>query len=78
MFDKFLRLLYTISVVQEYVRVAQLDRVTAYEPVDRGFESLRAHQRATLSIFYHPKKEVSNHGKILRDLSERRYVRQQS
>ncbi len=31
-----------------YVCVAQLDRVTGYEPVGRGFESLHAHQRATL------------------------------
>ena len=25
--------------------VAQLDRVTGYEPVGRGFESLQAHQK---------------------------------
>ena len=31
--------------------VAQLDRVTGYEPVGRGFESLHAHQRATLEKF---------------------------
>ncbi len=28
-----------------YALVAQLDRVTGYEPVGRGFESLRAHQQ---------------------------------
>ena len=43
-----------------YALVAQLDRVTGYEPVGRGFESLRAHQQKdTLSVsfcldfFYH-------------------------
>ena len=30
------------------VLVAQLDRVTGYEPVGRGFEPLQAHQRALL------------------------------
>ena len=32
-----------------YAAVAQLDRVTGYEPVGRGFESLSAHQKKAKS-----------------------------
>lgn len=32
------------------VLVAQLDRVTGYEPVGRGFESLQAHQLISRSF----------------------------
>ncbi len=31
----------------ENALLAQLDRVTGYEPVGRGFESLTAHQRGS-------------------------------
>ena len=35
-----------IKLIQtEYALVAQLDRVTGYEPVGRGFESLQARQK---------------------------------
>ena len=30
----------------QYAPVAQLDRVTGYEPVGRGFESLPAYQKS--------------------------------
>lgn len=42
---------YTMCVLKKNVRVAQLDRVTGYEPVDRGFESLHAHQELCSNYF---------------------------
>ena len=33
-----------LCLTRAYALVAQLDRVTGYEPVGQGFESLRAHQ----------------------------------
>ena len=39
-----------------YALIAQLDRVTGYEPVGRGFESLSAHQQK--SLFCHATKET--------------------
>ena len=36
------------QVITQDALVAQLDRVTGYEPVGRGFESLRAHHRHRL------------------------------
>ena len=33
-----------------YAPVAQLDRVTGYEPVGRGFESLPAYQKSTMVL----------------------------
>ena len=36
----------------QYAPVAQLDRVTGYEPVGRGFESLPAHQTVKIRILY--------------------------
>ena len=58
--DKLKIMCYNISCVlgKTYASVAQLDRVTGYEPVGRGFEPLRAHQRniARYSVFcYHGK-----------------------
>ena len=35
-----------------YALVAQLDRVTGYEPVGRGFESLPAHQTVEIRTLY--------------------------
>ena len=47
-----------------YAPVAQLDRVTGYEPVGQGFESLPAYQKMregfTLSHFFVP--EVTRKG----------------
>jgi hypothetical protein len=40
--------------------VAQMDRATGFEPVGRGFDSLRAHQRGRFSV---------------RDTSASRYVK---
>ena len=34
--------------------VAQLDRVTGYEPVGRGFESLRAHHKNGVTMRFTP------------------------
>ena len=34
---------------QEYALLAQLDRVTGYEPVGQGFESLAARQKKALA-----------------------------
>ena len=34
-----------------YAPVAQLDRVTGYEPVGRGFESLPAYQNSEVDIY---------------------------
>ena len=48
--DLIYELCYTLKV--KYALLAQLDRVTGYEPVDRGFESLHAHQRAMLYKFF--------------------------
>ena len=44
--DFYVRLCYTISRVKKdaVALVAQLDRVTGYEPVGQGFESLQARQ----------------------------------
>ena len=36
-----------IKLLIQYAPVAQLDRVTGYEPVGQGFESLLAHQKST-------------------------------
>ena len=35
-----------------YAPVAQLDRVTGYEPVGRGFESLPAYQKTCKALLY--------------------------
>ena len=45
--DFYVRLCYTISRVKKdaVALVAQLDRVTGYEPVGQGFESLTARQK---------------------------------
>lgn len=57
---------------KKYAPVAQLDRVPGYEPVGRGFESLRAYQKIApkaftylaLGAFYYnqrfPEKYFSN------------------
>ena len=34
-----------------YAPVAQLDRVTGYEPVGRGFESLPAYQKMSVPVW---------------------------
>ncbi len=36
--------IYHLCLTRAHALVAQLDRVTGYEPVGQGFESLRAHQ----------------------------------
>ena len=36
--------IYQLCLTRAHALVAQLDRVTGYEPVGQGFESLRAHQ----------------------------------
>ena len=36
---------YILALIARYAPVAQLDRVTGYEPVGQGFESLPAYQK---------------------------------
>ena len=44
----FLVCYYTEALMKAwYAPVAQLDRVTGYEPVGRGFESLPAYQKSS-------------------------------
>ena len=50
-------LIYLSAMEARYAPVAQLDRVTGYEPVGRGFESLPAYQNTmvlnkTIVFFY--------------------------
>ena len=40
---------YGSSEKEQCALIAQLDRVTGYEPVGRGFESLSAHQKKAKS-----------------------------
>ena len=42
--DIIVRVVESVKSRSHYAPVAQLDRVTGYEPVGRGFESLPAHQ----------------------------------
>ena len=50
-FFSFSVLLYTGTCeVLVYAPVAQLDRVTGYEPVGQGFESLPAYQKSRYSV----------------------------
>ena len=45
-------LLYAGTCESAYAPIAQLDRVTGYEPVGRGFESLSAYQTVQIRTFY--------------------------
>ena len=40
--------MYNNKALKSYALVAQLDRVTGYEPVGQGFESLPARQRKAI------------------------------
>ena len=41
-----------LGIMNAHAPIAQLDRVTGYEPVGRGFESLSAYQTVQIRTFY--------------------------
>ncbi len=42
--------IYQLCLTRAHALVAQLDRVTGYEPVGQGFESLRAHHKKSINL----------------------------
>ena len=46
--DFYFTSMYNNKALKSYALVAQLDRVTGYEPVGQGFESLPARQRKAI------------------------------
>ena len=61
--------MYNNKALKSYALVAQLDRVTGYEPVGQGFESLPARQRKDETFGF---RLFGFYGKVQRDSNPER------
>ena len=61
-FERIVLIYYGSSEKEQCALIAQLDRVTGYEPVGRGFESLSAHQKIKRlfrqSLYFYPIRRI--------------------